>query len=79
MAENGREIVLDMLLAMEPKTEGRQEYSNKLVKSVLDKFDYLDAKEKAFIKRLSEGTLERQLELDYYLNRFSKLPKRCAL
>ena len=76
MAENGREIVLDMLLAMEPKTEGRQEYSNKLVKSVLDKFDYLDAKEKAFIKRLSEGTLERQLELDYYLNRFSKLPMK---
>lgn len=74
MAENSREVVLDMLLAMEPKTEGRREYSNKLVKSVLDKYDYLDAKEKAFIKRLSEGTLERQLELDYYLNHFSKLP-----
>lgn len=69
MGENGRELVLDMLLEMEQK----REYSHKLVGAVLDKYDYLGAKEKAFVKRLCEGTLERRLELDYYLNHFSKL------
>lgn len=70
MAESGRELVLDMLLEME---QGK-EYSHRLVRSVLDKYDYLDPREKAFMKRLSEGTLERRLELDYYLNHFSRLP-----
>lgn len=69
---NIRELVLDMLLTLE--REG--EYSHRLVKSVLDKYDYLEARDKAFIKRLAEGTLERQLELDYYLDCYSSLPVR---
>lgn len=69
---NTREIVLDMLLALD--REG--DYSHRLVKSVLDKYDYLETRDKAFIKRLAEGTLERQLELDYYLDCFSSLPVR---
>lgn len=72
MAENGREIVLDVLLAMEQE----KEYSSRLMKAVLDKYDYLDGREKAFIKRLAEGTVERQLELDYYLDAFSSVPVR---
>ena len=70
MAENGREIALDILLAIE-RGEG---YSSRLLKAALDKYDYLEAREKAFIKRTTEGTLERQLELDYYLNHFSGVP-----
>lgn len=70
MAENIREIVLDTLLDLERK----KEYSHKLVKAVLDKFTYLDERDKAFYKRVTEGTLERQLELDYYLEYYSKLP-----
>lgn len=70
MAENSRAMVLDMLLAMDQE----KEFSNRLIRSVLDKYDYLDYREKAFIKRLAEGTLERQLEMDYYLNHFSRLP-----
>lgn len=69
---NIRELVLDMLLTLE--REGG--YSHRLVKSVLDKYDYLEARDKAFIKRLAEGTLERQLELDYYLDCYSNLPVR---
>ena len=69
---NTRELVLDMLLTLE--REG--DYSHRLVKSVLDKFDYLEARDKAFIKRTAEGTLERQLELDYYLDCYSSLPVR---
>lgn len=72
MAENSREIVLELLLTIE--REGT--FSNQLIKSVLDKYDYLDGREKAFIKRLSEGTLERQIELDYYLDALSSVPVR---
>ena len=70
--ENTREIVLDTLLVLE--REG--EFSHRLLKAVLDKYDYLDGRDKAFIKRVTEGTLERQLELDYYLDAFSSVPVR---
>lgn len=70
MAENIREIVLDTLLTLERE----KQYSNRLIKSVLDKYDYLDSRDKSFIKRVTEGTIERQLELDYYLGRFSSVP-----
>lgn len=65
-----REIPLEILLALERE----KQYSNRLIKAVLDKYDYLDTRDKAFIKRLTEGTLERQQELDYYLDHFSSLP-----
>lgn len=72
MADNTREIVLDTLLAI----ERGEEFSHKLLKAVLDKYDYLEGRDKAFIKRLTEGTLERQIELDYVLNQFSTVPVR---
>lgn len=72
MAENTREIVLDTLLSLEKE----EEFSNKLLKAVLDKYDYLDGRDKAFIKRVTEGTIERRVELDYYLNHFSSVPVR---
>lgn len=72
MAENIREIALDTLLTL----ERGKEYSNSLIRAVLDKYNYLENRDKSFIKRVTEGTLERQLELDYYLDCFSKLPAR---
>ena len=72
MAENTREIILDTLLAL----ENGEEFSHKLIKAVLDKYHYLEGRDKAFIKRITEGTIERQLELDYYLNHFSSVPVR---
>lgn len=68
--ENIREIVLDTLLSMERDVE----LSHQLIRSVLDKYDYLDVREKKFIKRVTEGTLERRLELDYYIDQFSSVP-----
>lgn len=68
--ENTREIVLDTLLAI----ESGQGYSHKVIKDVLDKYDYLGGQEKAFIKRLTEGTLERRIEIDYVLNGISSVP-----
>lgn len=70
MAENTREIVLDALLEM----ERNKVYSHKLLKAVLDKYDYLDVQDKRFMKRLAEGCIERKLELDYYLDSFSTVP-----
>lgn len=71
MAEvGGREVVLDILLELSKGNE----YSNILIAAVLDKYDYLDGREKAFIKRTSEGTIERRIQIDYVLDRFSKVP-----
>ena len=66
---NQRMIVLEMLLT-------EHVYSHLLVRDVLHKYNYLTQQEKAFIKRLYEGTLERQIELDYVINEFSKVKTR---
>lgn len=68
--ENTREIILDGLLELE-REEG---FSNVLVRGMLQKYDYLPVQEKAFIKRVTEGTVERRIELDYILNQFSSVP-----
>ncbi|MBQ3906240.1 MAG: 16S rRNA (cytosine(967)-C(5))-methyltransferase RsmB [Lachnospiraceae bacterium] len=70
--ENLREIVLDTLLTLE--RDGGP--SHRLIGSVLNKYDYLEAQEKRFLKRVTEGTLERQIELDYYLDHVSSVPVR---
>lgn len=69
MAENTREIVLDTLLEM----ERNKVFSHQLVKSVLDKYDYLEGTEKRFIKRLTEGCIERRIELDYCIEQYSSV------
>ena len=63
-----REIVLAVLLEI---TENG-EYSHLILNQVLDKYRYLDKKERAFITRVTEGTLEHLIELDYIIDRFSK-------
>lgn len=70
MKENTRELALDILLALEKE----HVFSNQLIKEALDKHDSLDGRDKAFIKRMAEGTIERQIELDYYLNQVSSVP-----
>ncbi len=72
MAENIREIVLDTLLTLEKG----EEYSHRLIRAVLDKYSYLDSRDRAFMKRLAEGSIERRIELDYYLDHISSLPVR---
>jgi 16S rRNA (cytosine967-C5)-methyltransferase len=48
-------------------------YSHMIVRDVLNKYNYLSGQEKAFIKRLYEGTLERRIELDYVIDQYSKV------
>lgn len=69
MTITGREIVLETLLLI--TRDG--EYSHIALKSVLDKYQYLEKKERAFISRVVNGTLERMIEIDYIINYFSKV------
>ena len=64
-----RELVLGILL--EVTRDG--EYSHIALRNVLNKYQYLDKKERAFITRVTEGTLEHMIELDYIINQFSKV------
>lgn len=68
--ENTREIILESLLELHKGAE----FSNMLIRQVLQKYDYLPPQEKAFIKRIVEGTVERRIELDYILGQFSDVP-----
>ena len=65
---NVREIILETLLLI--TRDG--EYSHIALKNVLDKYQYLEKRERAFITRVVEGTLERQIEIDYIINQFFK-------
>ena len=67
---NTRDLVLSML----KEIYAGNEFSHMMLRQVLDKYDYLEGNEKAFIKRLTEGTLERTIELDYIINQFSNTP-----
>ena len=70
MSVNTREIILDILLELE-KEESK---SHLLIRDVLLKYDYLDARDKGLIKRISEGTVFHKITLDYVLDKFSKKP-----
>ena len=64
-----RELILGILL--EVTRDG--EYSHIALRNVLNKYQYLDKKERAFITRVTEGTLEHMIEIDYIINQFSKV------
>lgn len=67
---NTREIALDCIMEILEK----KQYSHYVIKQVLDKYGYLDKRDRSFIKRTVEGTIERCIELDYVLDSFSKVP-----
>lgn len=65
---NTRELILGILM----EVTGGKAYSHIALRNVLDKYRYLPKQERAFISRVSEGTLERMIELDYIIDQFSK-------
>lgn len=69
---NTRELVLDILMSVTRD----HVLSHIALCGVLDKYHYLSKQDRAFITRLSEGTIERIIELDYILDCFSKTPVR---
>jgi len=66
---DSRELILGILL----EVTRQEEYSHIAIRNVLEKYQYLEKQERAFITRVAEGTLERQIELDYIINQFSKV------
>lgn len=66
---NLRLIILETLLLIEKENAA----AGKVIKQVLDKYDYLDRQERSFLKRVLEGTVERRIELDYITDSKSKV------
>lgn len=67
--ENLRDIVCDILLEIEKESVP----SHVVIRRMLEKYQYLSSSERRFISRLSRGTLEREITLDWMIDRFSKV------
>lgn len=65
---NVRKITLDVLIDVMENGA----YSDKTIHKVLDNHDDMDKRDRAFLTRLCEGTIERCIEIDYVLNLYSK-------
>ena len=72
MEVNLRAVVLDIL----EEIESNNEFSHIIINNALLKYQYLDKNKRAFISRLSLGTIENRIELDYIIGQFSKTPVR---
>ena len=69
-----RELVLAILLEVT-----RDKIPAHLALSrVLGKYQYLDKRERAFITKVTEGTLEHMIEIDYIIDQFSKIKSLSA-
>lgn len=66
---NEREIILDILI--EVIEHGK--YSHIVLREVLDKYQFVDKRKRAFITRVTEGTIEHMIEIDYIIGQFSKV------
>lgn len=67
---NIRALALELLLEI---TSGRS-FSHMALGGALEKYQYLDKQDRAFLTRLTEGTIERMLEMDYVIGQYSKTP-----
>lgn len=66
---DSREIVLDILL----EVLERGSYSHIVLFEALSKYQYLEKQERAFISRITEGTIEYLLQIDYIIDQYSKI------
>ena len=65
---NSRERIADILTEILEKGA----YSHVILRQALDKYQFLDKTERAFITRTTDGTLEHLLSIDAILNRYAK-------
>lgn len=66
--QNPRECALDVLV----KVDKKEELSHIAISNVLEKYQFSEKRDRAFFTRLVEGTLERQITIDYVGDQFSK-------
>ncbi|MCC8140899.1 MAG: 16S rRNA (cytosine(967)-C(5))-methyltransferase RsmB [Lachnospiraceae bacterium] len=74
MAEqiNVRLLALEYLLEV---TE-RGAMAHTALRGMLERYQYLEKRERAFLTRLCEGTLERLIELDWIIDQVSRVPSK---
>lgn len=68
-AKSTRQLALEAMVSIMDNGE----YCDKVLHGILDKYP-LEQRDRAFLMRLVEGTVERCIELDYVIDRYSKLP-----
>lgn len=66
---NTRELVLDLLMDI----CGKQSFGHISVGNMLKKHQYLEKVERSFITRVTEGTIENLILIDYIINQYSKV------
>lgn len=66
---NTREIVLDILLEI----TGNGAFSHNVLKQALQKYQYMEKRDRAFITIVTEGTMENLIHIDYMIDQFSKV------
>lgn len=66
---NTREMILEILLQIEEEGE----HSHIAIRDALSKHQFLPKRERAFVTRVCEGTLEYRILIDYIINSYSKV------
>lgn len=66
---NSREVILEILTDVFENNK----YSHIVLRETLNKFQQLDKTNRSFITKVSEGTIENMLKIDYIINQFSKV------
>ena len=70
MNESVREIILNVLTGISENGI----YSHMAIRGALEKYQFLSKKDRAFITRVCEGTVERMIELDYIIDCYATVP-----
>lgn len=66
---NPRELIVDMLIEITKNGE----YSHVVMGQTLEKYQYLPKTDRSFIKKVTNGTIEQMIYIDYILNHYSKV------
>lgn len=64
-----RELALDILVDIDKK----KSFSHLALSDTLRNYQFMEKKDRAFLTRLCQGTLENQIQIDYIINQFSKV------
>ena len=70
MTENTREIILRVLTEISENGI----YSHTAIRAALERYQFLSRRDRAFITKVCEGTVERLIELDYIIDTYSTVP-----
>lgn len=73
LRKNPREVSLDIIMDITESKEKGNKFSHIVINKTLKKYDFLDKQDRSFINKLSEGTLERIITIDFIINHYSKI------